>query len=295
MSLKFTVGADPEYFLKKNGVNVSAHGLVKGTKKKPMLLEGGAVQVDGTALEFNIDPAENEEQFLQHIDMVLAQIRDLIPEEYEFVFDPVAEYDPNYFKNLPFAARELGCDPDYNAYSGLRNPVPDNEETFRTSSGHIHLGFERAEDDADHFLDCQAIIKACDYFIGLPLTLIEPISKRQKLYGKAGAFRPKPYGVEYRSPSSFWVKSPTLQRFVFQQVKRMENFFNFPESTPEELYFGQNTNGKRWHDRYGPHHNPQRHKDLEYEWGTIKVPTDVKGWVRDLLPAYEAEVANAVR
>lgn len=55
--MSYLVGADPELFVSKAGVILSAFGLVGGTKKVPQKVERGAVQVDGMALEFNIDPA----------------------------------------------------------------------------------------------------------------------------------------------------------------------------------------------------------------------------------------------
>jgi hypothetical protein len=35
-------------------------------------------------------------------------------------------------------------------------------------------------------------------------------AKRRGLYGKRGAYRPKSYGVEYRTLSNFWVGHPAL-------------------------------------------------------------------------------------
>jgi hypothetical protein len=40
---------------------------------------------------------------------------------------------------------------------------------------------------------------------------------RRELYGKAGAFRPKPYGVEYRVLSNRWLNSEALIRWVYNQ------------------------------------------------------------------------------
>ncbi len=51
------IGADPEVFLKVGKKNISSHGLINGDKKNPLKVDKGAVQIDGTALEFNIDPA----------------------------------------------------------------------------------------------------------------------------------------------------------------------------------------------------------------------------------------------
>ena len=62
--MQLLLGADPEAFvvLKDGGIPVSAHGLLPGTKDKPFPVEKGAVQVDGMAAEFNIEPAATEDE-----------------------------------------------------------------------------------------------------------------------------------------------------------------------------------------------------------------------------------------
>jgi hypothetical protein len=44
---------------------------------------------------------------------------------------------------------------------------------------------------------------------------------RKQLYGKAGAFRPKPYGAEYRVLSNFWVFDTKLTGWVYDQLPRI--------------------------------------------------------------------------
>ena len=59
---KILVGCDPEVFVAQGGVFKSAYNLIKGDKKNPQKIRSGAVQVDGMALEFNIDPAATENE-----------------------------------------------------------------------------------------------------------------------------------------------------------------------------------------------------------------------------------------
>ena len=56
---KLLLGADPEIFIKINGLNVSAHGLLAGTKEKPQKVSRGAVQIDGTTPRSGFLPKRN--------------------------------------------------------------------------------------------------------------------------------------------------------------------------------------------------------------------------------------------
>ena len=55
---------------------------------------------------------------------------------------------------------------------------------------------------------------------------MEPDNKRKELYGKAGAFREKPYGVEYRTISNYYLQSKKLIYWVFDQTQAAINFVN---------------------------------------------------------------------
>lgn len=219
--LNVTIGSDPELFVKKDGKFVSGHELIPGTKEEPHPVQCGAVQVDGTALEFNTDPASNLRQFHNTSNMVLKALKSMIPDDHELVAAPVAEYGKQYMNTLPFKAKELGCSPDWNAYTGMENPTPNVDLPFRTASGHIHIGWTHVDNpyDEKHMLECRALVKALDIFLGVPSLLVDKDTRRRKLYGKAGAFRPKEYGLEYRVLSNFWVMDKSLRAWVWQNTK----------------------------------------------------------------------------
>ncbi len=222
----FTIGADPELFLfDKNNKAVSAHGLVQGTKEEPFLVKDGAIQVDGTALEFNIDPTPlaygNVNEFNRKIVSVMKTLKDTVTEKdktLKFNLPSTQDYDPEYIKTIPETALELGCNPDMNAYTLEENPRPEGEAVnFRTASGHIHIGWgsDIPVDNADHIRICADFVKMMDMTVGLYMTIIDPDQRRRQLYGKAGAFRPKPYGVEYRTPSNVWLTDKSRRRTIF--------------------------------------------------------------------------------
>lgn len=218
---KILVGCDPEVFVKKQNVFQSAYGLIQGDKKNPQKVRRGAVQVDGMALEFNIDPAASEDEFCINVQDVFAQMKLMVP-DYEVVAVPVAHFDAEYIKAQPAAALELGCDPDFNGWTGGVNIKPDGNRPMRTASGHIHIGWTNNEDtdDHNHRNRCNLVGKQMDFFLGLGSLFYDSDTERREMYGKAGCIRYKPYGVEYRTLSNAWLTSESLMRWVYRNAIR---------------------------------------------------------------------------
>lgn len=225
MKGKILLGADPELFMRNpnSGEFHSAHGLVPGTKNKPHKVPYGAVQIDGTALEFNIDPAATCDEFVRNLTEVRKTISAYVP-GYNVVAEPTAIYDQDYFDwEVPGSAKELGCDPDYNGWTQDINPRPDpGNKPLRTAAGHIHIGWTEGKDvfEQNHFLQCAAVARQMDYYLGIHSLLWDADGTRRTLYGKAGAFRPKPYGMEYRVLSNRWLSSEPLMRWVYNQAQK---------------------------------------------------------------------------
>lgn len=212
--MTFTIGADPEVFVKKNGKPISVHETgLPGSKKEPFKTAAGAVQRDGMAAEFNINPSpiNDFEAFNQNIVRTIGDLRTLVNKEGEvnLALQPVMDFDPEYLKAQPDEATELGCDPDFCAYTLKPNPRPNGEVSFRTAAGHVHIGWgaDIPIDNPEHMEICAGFVKMLDATVGLYMTFIDREPRRRELYGKAGAFRPKPYGVEYRTPSNLWLKN----------------------------------------------------------------------------------------
>lgn len=217
--MKILVGCDPEVFVKQNGVFKSAFGLIHGDKKNPQKVNKGAVQVDGMALEFNIDPAASEDEFCINVQDVFNTMKLMVP-DYEVVTVPVAHFDPEYISNQPAAALELGCDPDFNAWNGLVNDKPNGNRPMRTASGHVHIGWteNQSPDNPMHKGMCEAAARQMDFYLGLPSLMYDDDTERREMYGKAGCLRFKPYGVEYRTLSNAWLKSENLMRWVYRNT-----------------------------------------------------------------------------
>lgn len=218
----FTFGADPEVFLFKDGKPISAAGLIPGTKAEPYPVEHGAVQVDGFAAEFNIDPVTTGEMFDFKIDAVMKQLKGMLPKGIQIQVVPHVIFDEETFALASDKEKELGCSPDYNAWEGKVNSPPDPSDNplMRTAAGHIHVGFTEGAllSDVQHVMNCRDLVKQFDWYLGVWSCLEDPDPVRRKLYGQAGACRLKDYGVEYRVLSNFWIRTPQLRAKVWNRM-----------------------------------------------------------------------------
>ena len=217
------VGADPEMFMFDHGVPISAFGRIPGDKDNPFPVEGGAVQVDGMALEFNINPANNEDQFVANLNKVISTLRNMVP-DFDVLPVPVAEFGEDYIRMQPEAATHLGCNPDFDAWKdGYVNEPPNAQLPFRTGAGHVHVGWVEGNDASvyndDHITDCCNRIKQLDFYLGLPSLFYDKATKRREMYGQPGCFRPKTYGAEYRVLSNAWLASDQLKRWVYRNTQ----------------------------------------------------------------------------
>ncbi len=215
----YTIGADPELFMSLDGVIQSVFGILPGNKKNPHPVNKGAVQVDGMAAEFNIDPAATEVDFVTNLTTVMKTMEDMLPGT--LVAQPTAHFTPEYLAERDEREVEMGCDPDLNAWSLATNEAPNVEAPFRTGGGHVHVGFcENANvEDPAHVAVAAAVAKQMDFFLGLPSVIYDKDVERRGLYGKAGAFRAKPYGMEYRVLSNAWLSSEEHMAWVFRAAQ----------------------------------------------------------------------------
>lgn len=193
------LGADPEVFLRDGtGKMFSVIGLIGADKYNPMQIpgmeKGFTLQEDNVALEFGIPPADSADRFFEHINTVM-------------------ESSKTYLKGLNFSklsctvfpedqmqhplAYVFGCEPDYNAWTGAENTKPQPPHEFmRSAGGHVHVETKQKWSD---------VVKAMDTFLSIPAVFMDEGVERKQLYGKSGACRIKPYGVEYRTLSNFWI------------------------------------------------------------------------------------------
>jgi len=230
-----TLGSDPEIFLvDENDTTrfISAIGKIGGTKEYPRHVgDGIALQEDCTAVEFCIPPSKTKEELVSNIEMGLLKIAKAIEGKGLNMAIVASAHFANEELLHPLAVL-AGCDPDFCAWNGEANESADLLLTnLRVAGAHIHVGYENPSEEVS-----LAIVKAMDLFLGVPSILMDTDTERKQLYGKSGCFRFKPYGVEYRTLSNFWLKSPELIKWVFTNTQKAIEWINEDQSYLLENY-----------------------------------------------------------
>lgn len=234
--MRFFLGSDPEWFVSNGKKPVSIIGKIGGTKDKPLpipdLGDGYTLQEDNVALEYNTPRTDSIERWTaQH-----AIIQDYIKTKLkELGLKPLVVGSVN-FDDKELAdprAWVFGCDPDFNAWTGEINPKPFSEkQNLRAAGGHIHFG---AKYNKLTKLQKVFLVRSLDLHVGMPLMIADPDKERQQLYGRAGAFRYKSYGLEYRTPSNYWTRTRRATTWVAQSVELAFSRFMDGLSVPQDV------------------------------------------------------------
>ena len=220
-----TLGADPELLVKDLRTHAFRPicGLLKGASKgSPRVVDPSylgmrrgafAYLEDNVSIEFNIEPATESSLFSAYVQNMYSYIK-------QSILAPLGLY-PAYassaeFEHLPPEAMIFGCDPDYRSLVGAgpdkRAPfAPETLGRSRFAGGHVHLGYNQ------NATPPHIMAKLCDLFVALPLLKFDKQGSRRPYYGLPGLYRPKGYGIEYRTLGNFWVMprfAPLLGSFA---------------------------------------------------------------------------------
>tara|TARA_R110000850_G_scaffold106236_2_gene217496 strand:- start:39 stop:857 length:819 start_codon:yes stop_codon:yes gene_type:complete len=230
---KITLGCDPELFLEQDGQIISAEGLVGGTKENPLPItgEGHCVQEDNVMVEFNIPPSNTMNEFKDNINLVKNYLTEKFKKNnISLNYSASAMLDKKYLKTEQ--AKRFGCEPDFNVWKREANTPPKAGGRLRSAGGHVHIGFSDVTQEKQ-----ENVVKAFDMILGLQSVLLDSDTRRRRMYGKAGAFRFKDFGVECRMLSNFWIESDETIKWVYNETTRAVNLaLNYDLSEIFEKY-----------------------------------------------------------
>lgn len=230
------VGSDPEVFITNSkGVILPAIGHIGGSKAYPRDIAGGAVQEDNIMAELNPLASVTKRNFIHNLTTVMVSLDRIIKSSFsedarisQYTSGNITEIEAtNPLANL------FGCDVDFCSWTEKENDKIILTTTDRYCGGHLHISDSRLTKQEDQV----EFAKLCDKFLGVPAVVMDPDSRRYKVYGKAGMVRFKPTypGIEYRTLSNFWIFKSYLMEWVWDQLERtMDAFINKQYITQKE-------------------------------------------------------------
>jgi hypothetical protein len=173
--------------------------------------------------EFNVNPSGTSDEFEGNIRTVLQELAKIV-HPHQLTVRASAEYPHPALDSDE--ARIFGCDPDFDSWTLMMNEIDGTaaHQNFRSAGGHLHIGSKKATREMlDNPYGKVEVVKMLDIFLGITSVLIDSdptAPARRKLYGRAGAHRPKDYGVEYRALGNFWVRTPELVQLMYELADR---------------------------------------------------------------------------
>lgn len=215
-----SIGADPEIFVYDTIIDkiVSVEGMIKtpegeGSKEIPLKIKDGYyLQEDGISAEFNIKPTLSKQEFIDGNMFMLDTLKVFLPDDVTTKIQTSAYIDKEYLQTPQ--TMMSGCSPSQNIWSKSISENADLTKTnLRCNSGHIHLGLNDISLE-----NTERIVRKLELFVGVPSIIFDPDTDRRTLFGKAGEVRFKPYGVEWRTPSNFWLKNENTMSWMFDNI-----------------------------------------------------------------------------
>lgn len=222
----FSIGADVEVFLlDESGKNITAEGIIEGTKDEPFIIEGfRTLSLDCVAAEYTINPVLDKSSFIEENMFMLDYLRNKV-NPLLLDFFPCRVFEEDQLQSR--SANTFGCEADYSAFTRSINEKPNPNGGLRSIGYHLHLAYPNFELE-----EAIKYIAACDLFLALPMMLLEPQNDRRNLYGKASCIRFKEYeeglhGIEYRTLSGYVASSVELLNYAWDGVMQAIDFVNF--------------------------------------------------------------------
>jgi hypothetical protein len=208
-------GSDPEIFLLDKEGSVVPSKVLLGESKFEVSNVGEVVQ-DGFQVELHPYDSFCRQIAASNIAYLITEFDKHVREKgYMLSFAHGYTLKKKEFERLPVEERVFGCNPTVNAYDEFLKKPSGETVRLRTGGGHIHLALPHGVRGNAKY--AEKLVRVLDILVGNTCVLFdqtEASTKRRKYYGRAGEFRMKPYGIEYRVPSNFWLRSYFLWSMV---------------------------------------------------------------------------------
>lgn len=197
--VEMLIGMDAEFFLLNSKHEyIAAARVIPGLKEKPFVLENGVCHPDGLSLEVGSPPAKTPEGMITSLFNVLQEVKTKYLDPVGCTIADTPEVKVHQVKGVQPEDLAFGCGVEFDVNSRtMVKQVSTTNQDRRYSGFHIHLGFTQdQESNVFTYKDMSRLVTALDelfrrYNLGT-------LDRRATQYGGYGAFRVKPYGIEYR-------------------------------------------------------------------------------------------------
>lgn len=218
--MNHTIGWDPELMVRDVLTKriVSAIPILKNDKHRPIDLKDGIkLYADNVLCELAAPPSHSGEEAVSRLRTAFTRAQERLGKRYLLHPQSYHVYDKKQLNN-PMAT-EVGCNPNFDVYEQMARAPSAFKDGGRSGSFHIHLGHPKLA--GDNMYPKEECIKLLDVYLGCASVIFdkdETSHARRALYGKAGEYRPTPYGVEARILGNYALRSPQLAKLVFDLV-----------------------------------------------------------------------------
>jgi hypothetical protein len=220
VTLDLQFGTDAEFFIQDSaGKVVPASKYIPGLKSKPFVLENGVCHPDGLSLEVGCPPSDTPQGMLVNLFKVIDEVKVKYLDPNGLTIHSRMYTDSSVVQDATKEDLEFGCGSEYDARSTrmFKQSDRDTSQKLRFSGFHIHLGYTEQEDNYFTYLDSSTLVKALDRLVQRYDLGTTP--ERSMQYGGLGAFRVKPYGIEYRCMDASVIVNPSK----FHRLTQMLN------------------------------------------------------------------------
>ena len=252
-----TIGADPEFGIKKDGISLPSYMFIDNEKGNPKkIAKGFGVVKDNLLIEGNIPPAKTKSDFKANMHMLISLISTILSKSNaSLYFEDIITYAKEFIDTVD--GQSFGCSSYVDAWELKIKQSPSLHGNKRPIGGHIHIGYKILDKNYNNKDINPALARAFDYFLSLPADTVKYCKERRENYGALGSFRDTKYGFEYRSLGGFFMNLQYLD-WVYEQSMKAIEYVSDPEnlkkimSITEPLYDHYDTLGISLIDQVPP-------------------------------------------
>ena len=212
--MKLKIGVEVELVVSNQREPVVCDFL-KYTKSKPLIDNGNLYMKDASLLEIALRPCSSPEQYEEAVEEGLYKANQLLPPNHSLSAQACTQYTQEQLDKDPYSS-VLGCGQSLNFYEHRKMPA---QYTDTSRYGGVHVNVSIGSKMPLSFVygmdSIAGLLSASEWETDAP----EKHRKRRTWYGRAGEYRRKPFGIEYRTlPSIAFFKMDGNK--LFSMVER---------------------------------------------------------------------------